>query len=202
MSIRPLVVVLSLKIAVCGDTNESETSGPKPDGSKRIFVTDDVFTGALGGLSGADAKCQAEADAASLGGRYVAWLGSANASAPSRFTPHWGPYVLVTGDVVATSFSTLKSGQLEHAIDRTAAGREPRHSRGKTYCGGNLVWTATKAYGEYSGADCKGWTSASEEANPWPSPALGIAGATSAQWTSWCYGMTCNLEAHLYCIEQ
>ncbi len=44
---------------------------------KTVFVTSAAFKGNLGGLTGADAKCQAEADGpASIvpSGTYLAWL--------------------------------------------------------------------------------------------------------------------------------
>src|SRR5207248_2675590 len=42
--------------------------------NKRVFVTSVMYDGNLGGLAGADAKCQARATAASLSGTYKAWL--------------------------------------------------------------------------------------------------------------------------------
>ena len=41
---------------------------------KRVFVTSANYTGDLGGLVGADSKCQALADSAGLDGNYKAWL--------------------------------------------------------------------------------------------------------------------------------
>jgi len=42
---------------------------------RRVFITPEGFTGNLEGLDGADAKCQAEADQLSLGGKWMAFLG-------------------------------------------------------------------------------------------------------------------------------
>ncbi|MDF3017056.1 MAG: hypothetical protein K0R44_2281, partial [Thermomicrobiales bacterium] len=44
------------------------------DASKCVFVTAEQFSGNLGGLPGADNKCQVEADAAATGGTFAAWL--------------------------------------------------------------------------------------------------------------------------------
>jgi hypothetical protein len=174
---------------------------PKDTGAKKIFVTNEIFTGNLGGLLGADAKCQGEADAAGLSGKYRAWVSVFGRSAAARlWDEDAGPYVLVTGEVVAKDFRALVSGQIEHAIDRTPKGLEPRPSLGETGCGGNLVWTSTRKDGNYAGSDCNGWTSDAVVENDWPS--LGIAGATSSQWTEWCFGPKCNFEAHLYCVEE
>ena len=47
---------------------------------RRVFVTSAVFTGALGGRVGADAKCQAAAESASASGTFRAWLSTNNGS--------------------------------------------------------------------------------------------------------------------------
>ena len=199
------VAAMFVFVIACGErATEDESTSPvlvAPNGPKTVFVTEGTFTGALGGFAGADAKCQREADAAGLSGRYVAWLSGEGVSAKGRVSDDdaVGPYVLVTGDVVASSFRALRSGSLQHAIDRTAKGEEPSPSSGETQCGGNLVWTSTRANGEFTGSDCDGWTTEAVSSDDWPM--LGIAGATTTQWTAWCVGPRCNFAAHLYCIQ-
>ena len=53
-------------------------------GSAYVFVTSETYTGNLGGVAGADDKCQALADQAGLPGVYMAWIAdSVPASAPA-----------------------------------------------------------------------------------------------------------------------
>ncbi len=56
---------------------------------KTVFVTSASFSSNLGGLTGADDKCQAEADGpASIvpAGTYLAWLSDGTDSPDTRFT--------------------------------------------------------------------------------------------------------------------
>jgi hypothetical protein len=66
---------------------------------KRVFVTSTGYPGNLGGLAGADAKCQERATAAGLGGTFKAWLSAAGTgnSAAERLTHATVPYVRVDG---------------------------------------------------------------------------------------------------------
>lgn len=130
----------------------------------RVFVTSQSFTGNLGGVGGADRKCQAAANASKLarGGTYKAWISAGTpASSPSqRFTnrAQAGPYVLVNGTVVANDWADLttsKSGEyLRARINVTELGT--------TATGTNLTWTATATDGSpstlFEGPTCQGWT--------------------------------------------
>ena len=68
---------------------------------KTVFVTNESFKGKnLGGLTGADGKCQAEADdPASIvpSGTYLAWLSDGTDSPDTRFTKSSHPYILPDG---------------------------------------------------------------------------------------------------------
>jgi Protein of unknown function (DUF1554) len=68
-----------------------------PGGSCTVFVTSQGFNGNLGGLAGADTKCQALADTAGLGGTYKAWLSDSTTDARNRLTQATVPYRLVDG---------------------------------------------------------------------------------------------------------
>lgn len=74
-----------------GDSGLGDAPVPFVDGAvpgvdlNVVFVTAaDVVPGSLGGLAGADARCQADADAAGLGGTYVAWLSTSTTNAIDR----------------------------------------------------------------------------------------------------------------------
>jgi cysteine-rich repeat protein len=61
----------------CDDGNEIDNDGCTNNCislSKKVFVSSQMYDGNLGGLAGADAKCQALADAANLTGTYMAWI--------------------------------------------------------------------------------------------------------------------------------
>ena len=91
-----------------------------------VFVTSTSYDGNLGGLAGADAKCQDQADAAGLTGTFKAWLSDAKGSPSTRFTRSAGaPYVLVDGTVIADNYAGLTSGSLEHPINQTETGGAP-----------------------------------------------------------------------------
>ncbi|MCA9876161.1 MAG: hypothetical protein KC442_00200, partial [Thermomicrobiales bacterium] len=104
------------------------------DGVCSVFVSSDFFTGGeIGGLTGADAKCQSLADAAGLSGIFKAWLSDGNQSPDTRFSFFSGPWRLPPnavdgGDlppVVATDLedlTTCGATCLKHPINRTETG--------------------------------------------------------------------------------
>jgi hypothetical protein len=57
---------------------------PPPDSNGNIFVTQTQYSPVLGGLSGADSKCQQSAEDAGLGGFWKSWISSDTVSAASR----------------------------------------------------------------------------------------------------------------------
>ena len=82
----------------------------EPPPPKIVFVTSQTFNGNLGGLAGADAKCNAAAMAATpspLPGTYTAWLSDSSIDARDRVTQSAGPYVRTDGVRVAESFTDL-----------------------------------------------------------------------------------------------
>lgn len=168
-------------------------------GPKAVFVTSQTFTADLGGLAGADAKCQALATAAGLTGTFRAWLSDGDGSPSTRFSRTGQPYRLVDGSVVADDWTALTSGVLRHAIDRTETGGPPPDSTG--FCGSepNLVWTDTNADGTLGSvaASCGGWTDVLSA-----SVAAGSANKQDLAWTGHCFGPGCGGRAALYCFEQ
>ena len=120
----------SLATLSCGDTS---VQIPCDTGLyKTVFVTSETYTGDLGGLAGADEKCNALASDAGLDGTYMAWLsGSAKipptspAYVPSpavRFTKSPIPYARVDGAVIASDWDDLVDGTLLVPIKVTEKG--------------------------------------------------------------------------------
>ncbi len=161
---------------------------------KRVFVTADTYGSNLGGLAGADAKCQAAADAAGLEGTFMAWLSDGLNSPGTRFiTLSIGPYITVDGATVAGSYGDLTDGSLNVLIGKTETGA-PVGGRSE-------AWTNTTFAGS-STSD-----RANETCDFWNWQGSSISGhkgerlATDQIWTH--AGLTaCFLEVHLYCFEQ
>jgi hypothetical protein len=71
---------------------------------KRIFFTESEWNGNLGGLDGADAKCQAQADSKGYKGKFIAFLGTDKTSAKERVAQN-------SIFVLAYSAASLPEGQ-------------------------------------------------------------------------------------------
>jgi hypothetical protein len=171
-----------------------------PDDAKRIvFVTDGVWLGDMGGLSGVLGKCTDAARAVPLEGKYLPWISTENFSPFADFKNQDTlnvPYVMLSGEQVAESFSALTSGTLEHAIDINEWGIKRDTTLG--------VWTNTTYDGKMrpGGLDCSGWTDEGSTAE------VGDTAHTDAKWTD-SYGAACDgatfpsgSGGHLYCFQQ
>jgi hypothetical protein len=181
------------------DAGDAETDAPAPldcEGSPEcervVFVTSLTYTGNLGGLAGADAKCQALADASPLprvkGRTFLAWVSTTATSPDARFTHGIKPYIASNEELIASSWSDLTDGSLTSGIERDESGI--KRSEG--------AWTGTKSGGAtYSGAACGNWTIASFAAGG----ERGNVGGSGGGWSS---GQTdpCALQNHLYCFEK
>lgn len=124
-----------------GDGVDNDCNPDTPDvlPGKTVFITSQVFNGNLGGLAGADAKCQQLATAAGLGGTYKAWLSDSTTDARDRLTHATVPYRLVDGTTVANDFTDLTDGSLDAPINRAENGTVV----------GDRPWTGTDFAGEH-----------------------------------------------------
>lgn len=172
----------------------------------RAFVTEGAFAGDLGGLFGADLKCQAAAKAAGLPTpeRFHAYLSTGEIDAKDRFKAVAAsrPYVLVTGKKVADNFASLiAAGPLGEGISVTEHGAT-------LYSVGVATNTALGGLRFSPDKHCQGWTSA----EPVYQGRVGLSGVPMAspdfavwkselRWTG-AQNWTCNKAAfHLYCLE-
>ncbi len=192
--------------AQSGDASEDRSAddGVAPDVSsntKLVFTTSQTYTGNLGGLSGADAKCQALATQANLAGTYKAWLSDATGTPVTRFTHATVPYTLVDGTPIASDWTALVSGTLQHAIDESESSGTPgKDNSGLSLPNGvTLVWTSTKYDGTLvSGTTCQSWTSSSSsDPSEW-----GRDDATTVDWSQWASSGSCGWVAPLMCFQQ
>jgi hypothetical protein len=156
------------------------------------FVSSVLYNGNLGGLNGADAKCQALASAAGLPGAYKAWLSDDTGSPSTRFTQSTVPYVLVNDTVIANNWAGLTSGSLLREFDVTETGAGVI----------SAVWTNTNGNGTLSsgGFDCDNWTNGTFSG---PDGRAGDTFSTDVGWTlSFSAGITCGAPESLYCFQQ
>ncbi len=167
---------------------------------KYVFITQGSYTGDLGGVAGADAKCQVEADAAGLPGTYKAWISTDSASPAEDFTKSPSRYILPDGKVVADSWDDLTDGTLDNRISVTAAG-------GSSI---KMTWTNTRTsghmYAEYY--ECQAWTdtvgSTDYSVAPVVSNRPGKVGSTTYSDSRWTYNgnASCAHSYGLYCFQQ
>ena len=173
-------------------TNGSDTSGgtsdtPQNELSKlRIFVTNQEWAPYyLGGISGANDKCQEAADKAVLGGTWLALISSDAQDAKDLVSPGM-PIVRLDGIQVADD----KADMFDYTIDNEIRVNELLNfEKGE-------VWTGTFANGLATDIDCQDWTILLK---------YGTVGKVGGTYTDlrWMYDSKkdCEMDAHLYCIE-
>ena len=165
---------------------------------KLVFVTRQIFTANLGGVAGADAKCQTAAEDAGISGTFKAWIADGTSSPSTTFTRCQSPYELVDETLVADNWEDLTDGTIKHPINKDEYGTELTLAP-------TSVWTNTVAAGTPArttlDTTCRAWGAldppyATDHAD------TGSYGASTAAWThtgGWLY---CSIHLHLYCFEQ
>jgi len=173
--------------------------------TKTLFLSSQTYTGNLGGLAGADAKCQTLATSAGLSGTFKSWLSDSVTNARDRLTHATVPYKLVNGTTIANNWSDLIDGQLSNPITHDEKGNQiasPTLTK--------QVWTGTRHDGTKdtnrigSQYYCSDWSS--PRASVWG--IFGYAGATRTTATNvgsaWSAAslISCGQSLYLYCMEQ
>lgn len=168
--------------------------------SRFIFLGSDYMggVGGFGGLVIADSFCQKDASKYGLIGSYKAWLNDSNDTLISRLNSEFfdGYYLLPKSKdsnfyiSVANGWSSLVSGNLQHAIDTIANGSTPVETA--------MVWTNTNTDGHIHGSDtcCGNWTIKDQPTQGF----VGISNAVDYKWTS-LGPIGCDKGAKLYCIQ-
>lgn len=157
---------------------------------RKVFVSSLPYQGDLGGLDGADAKCQGLANAAlpKPVGTFRAWLSTDKESAAEHIGPEFtGIYELTNGTAVAVGLKGLTNPPLINAIDRNEKGT-PFVVVG--------VWTGTGANGMAFGSHCNSWQSPGIQ----PTATTGVSSSKDGTWTNM-LEQTCSGSNHLYCFE-
>ena len=163
---------------------------------RTVFVTSAVYNGNLGGMRGADQKCQDAADSAGSivpPGTYRAWISDGDDSPGTMFNRPIAPYVNANGEkIIANDFEGLVDGTLANPIRITEFGEEVIENDPS-----RTVWTGvgTDGLATGRGRHCSGWTTAG---------GLGEVGDTfrvNRQWTL-TSAYSCNNMRRLYCFPQ
>lgn len=157
-----------------------------------VFATQSTKTGALGGASGADAFCTAEANSPSAharvrGREFVAWISVVAAEASARHVHGTGPYVRPDGTVIASSWTALVSGTLAAGITLDQFG-------------GAIVgaaWTGTKLDGTRAESNCVDFAAQAGS----DIGVGGVLGSTTKTWTE-STNYYCNNARRVICIEK
>ncbi|MCY1009147.1 DUF4215 domain-containing protein [Nannocystis pusilla] len=163
-----------------------------------VFVTAAGFTGNLGGLVGADAKCKQTASNSSLPTNlsWTAWLsdGTDSPSSAGRMeTDYAGYYKLANAQILAHGWSALVAPPLALPIDIDENGNPVEEPL--------LAWSNTSSSGESAGtANCNNWTSPMFSTKG----RFGDVSATDATWTDDDAAdnpTACSNSFHLYCFQ-
>jgi hypothetical protein len=188
-------------------TLKSFTKGATcPPSQRRVFLTASTFNANLGGLSGADAHCQAEANSAGLGGVWLAALGSITTGLPlnrlnnATYCSLQGRAVIAAKNFVGPLTTDVRGGGI-NPCDYTCAQYFPIKPRAAQH-----YWWGGTDY------DCAGWTSqTTSSAYPWLSTEWGrVAAFTHADPTWGWFQLTtggsgingCPTLERLLCFEQ
>jgi len=158
-----------------------------------VFVSSLDYTGNLGGVAGADAKCQALADQSTnariKGHTFQAWVSTSMSPVSGRFTHGSQPYVLGDATVVAADWNELTKGSLSNGIDLDELGNTRMNS---------VAWTGTTSNGaNYAGQGCGDWTVGVAGTKG----VYGNVGGTGSGWSSSSINDCSNSNA-LYCFEK
>lgn len=159
--------------------------------NQQIFVTSESYSGNLGGISGADAKCQTRARAAGRSGKWRAILNDPNSIAIR------GPVYDFKGNKISNSNSDFWKPVLPYAISTDEFGNTAAYGM-YTWTGMQLSSSSYSAKYIASSSTCSNWTRDS-------SSSYGYFGKnTSPDYDHFSYGnwINCSNSLHLYCLSE
>lgn len=208
-------VCAQVKVVVIPLAGDDVIIEAEPATEKVMFITNGQFNGNLGGLAGADAKCQAEADAAGStvqGKTFKAWLSDAEeaegvffGSGARQLNLYSLPYVNTVGITLYTSYSEFGTNEPSDPIVHDAQGSEVVD----TGAPWSVQTWSNISFGARAGTDskCLGWSNGVSadghtgyqiydpgfDSDPDLVSALGAVDG---------FSVICNSVARLICLEQ
>jgi hypothetical protein len=204
MKVRTLLppTLVAVLAAACGDDDPatpttSASPSPATQTSMSFFVTSTTnTTGDLGGLAGADARCQSLGAAAGQGARtWRAYLsverdaGNGNAPTDARSRIGSGPWFNSAGVMVASDLTALHARRGDAAVFLDERGQRINGQwAGSPSPVQHDVLTGSNAEGRLmAGLTCGDWTSSSTsvQAQVGHSDGLGPGGDSSGSLSSW-----------------
>lgn len=181
-----------------GDEGSSNSTSPVDilnplacDAEKFAFVSLTYTTGDMGGLEGADAICQKDADRFNLPGTYYAWLSDDDTAPVDRFLQYTNTIKMADGTTIMSNWTTLVSDVgLATALDI--------YPNGSLDSGGSTnVFTNTDGDGTAKGSNnCSNWTSTSGNGH------IGLDSASNTTWTDNNSTIACSASRQIYCFQQ
>jgi hypothetical protein len=154
-----------------------------------VFVTSTTYSGAVGSVTAADARCQESATSRGLAGTFRAWISDATTNAYDR-TADVGPWYTTRDALAFASKADLRGAPATDLLDEL--GQVPDGA------GAAGAWTGSDAQGVASGHDCDGWTNAGGDASATTGSALGY----DVAWGGDDAPTACNGKAPLLCFQQ
>jgi len=172
---------------ICLQTGAGPPLSPIASTGKKAFVTSTFFTGSLGGLTGADASCQARATAGGLANasKFKAWLSDGSTDAVTRLSSN-GPWFRIDGIKVAGDKADLTDGTLFTAISQDEMGN---YTLGP-------AWTGTNLNGTKTTNTCNSWTDGTGGFQG----QIGLSDIAIQYWTN-NTSTVCSSSFSLYCFE-
>jgi hypothetical protein len=168
-----------------GDGGVDDGDGPQGP-SNYAFVTSQAFLAkSLMTVTGADNECLKAAAAASLPGRYVAWL-SVSGQRPRERLGTASGWRRTDGKPFLRDLSALSEGNILYPLRKTEIGADLA----------GTVLTGTDESGNPGGEDCRGLSSSS------PSDLI-LVGESTGGTTLWTKTSDtgCDEPGHLYCLQ-
>lgn len=156
----------------------------------KIFTTASTYAGNLGGISGADAKCQTAATGASLSGVWKALISDESSDVKTRLTFASGvPFKNMLDEVIATDATDLWGGSIDFGA----------HYGPNGVATNTDAWSGTNPNGTRStGFTCINWSDSQFSSS-------GIGGTPSftggVNWIS-VASMRCDFAFSLLCVSQ
>ena len=185
-----------ITVMVGGMTDEAPITPQIAGTFFAAFVTSQTWNGILGGIAGADAKCQAAATGAGMSGTFRALVATGSGDAPAaRFenvgttSPFYTPNSSGAEIKIADNWSDLTDGNLDAKFEKTEAGGTAS----------GTAWTNVQAtgihYSSGSALSCTDWGNTSSNSGH-----HGNIGVTTSSWMNGATG-PCSALRSLYCFQ-